>query len=475
MARHALLADGDSVLVAVSGGVDSMVLLRVLAGLAPAHRWRLHVAHLNHGLRGRSSDADARLVAKVARQLKLPATVRRAEVQGLARRRGISIEMAARAVRHEFLARVARQHGIRTIVLAHHLDDQVELFFLRLLRGSGGEGLAGMKWKSSSPADARLRLVRPLRDQPKSALVTYARKFLVPFREDASNTSRAIPRNRLRHELLPLLRRQYQPGLDQVVARTMELLGADAEAVTQWARQWQAEGRPGKRKREKFQDLPIAVQRRVLQMELRRLKQVPTFELVEALRSGTAPVALPDSASGSSPDGKGRGVSSPARRPTRKERKTGARFAQHNEKGRVTIHRAGTWFSSDSLRAGTGEPGKAEFGGAEVKWAIVHKKGTQRLARAREVEYFDADRIGDQVVLRHWQPGDRFQPIGMRQAVKVQDLFVNQKIPRNRRHQSLLAATATGEIFWVEGLRIAERFKLTEATINRLEWSWKRS
>ncbi len=436
MARRALLADGERVLVAVSGGVDSMVLLRVLAGLAPAHRWRLHVAHLNHGLRGRSSDADARLVAKVARQLKLPATVRRAEVQGLARRRGISIEMAARAVRHEFLARVARQHGIRTIVLAHHLDDQVELFFLRLLRGSGGEGLAGMKWKSSSPADARLRLVRPLRDQPKSALVTYARKFLVPFREDASNTSRTIPRTRLRHELLPLLRRHYQPGLDRVVMRTMELLGAEAEAVTEWARHWRAQGRGGSSKREKFQDLPIGVQRRVLQMDLLRQKQVPTFEMVEALRLGGAPGA-----------------------PT----------------GESAPGRAGKRFSRASLQVEIGKPGKAQFAGTEVKWAIVHKKGTRPLARGGKVEYFDADRVGDQVLLRHWQPGDRFQPIGMPQAVKIQDLFVNQKVPRNRRHQSLLAATAAGDVFWVEGLRISERFKLTQATVNRLEWSWKRS
>ena len=151
-----LFRRGQAILVAVSGGVDSMVLLHLLQGLAAKQGWKLTVAHFNHQLRGRSSDADEELVRQTAAGLGLAWVHGAANVQQEAGRRKVSVEMAARRLRHEFLARVARRLRIPTVALAHHGDDQAELFFLRLLRGAGGEGLAGMKWRNSSPT-ARTR------------------------------------------------------------------------------------------------------------------------------------------------------------------------------------------------------------------------------------------------------------------------------------------------------------------------------
>jgi len=147
------LGRGGALLVAVSGGVDSMVLLHVLNSLAPEWGWKLAVAHFNHQLRGRSSDRDEALVCRTAAALKLTVTVGQGDVKAFAKQSGLSLEMAARKLRHEFLARTARAGGITTIALAHHADDQVELFFLRLLRGAGGEGLAGMRGRAPSPMD----------------------------------------------------------------------------------------------------------------------------------------------------------------------------------------------------------------------------------------------------------------------------------------------------------------------------------
>ena len=157
-----LLSRGQKILVAVSGGADSMVLLHALNSLAGKWRWKISVAHFNHQLRGRSSDADEKLVRNIAATLKLPVAVGTADVKQFARESKLSVEMAARKLRHEFFAWTARERKISTVALAHHADDQVELFFLRVLRGAGGEGLAGMKWRAPSPVNYKITLVRPL-------------------------------------------------------------------------------------------------------------------------------------------------------------------------------------------------------------------------------------------------------------------------------------------------------------------------
>src|SRR6185312_8210942 len=133
------------------------VLLQVLHALSKKNRWRITVAHLNHQLRGRSSDADERLVIRVAKKMGVAVVASRTDVKKLAQTGKLSLEMAARKARHEFLAQTAARLNISHIALAHHADDQVELFFLRLFRGAGSEGLAGMKWRGPSPADRRIQ------------------------------------------------------------------------------------------------------------------------------------------------------------------------------------------------------------------------------------------------------------------------------------------------------------------------------
>ena len=236
----------------------------------------------------------------------------------------LSLEMAARRLRHEFLARTARRLRIRSVALAHHADDQIELFFLRLLRGSGGDGLGGMKWRNPSPSGVGIELVRPLLDQPKAVLVEYAAAQGIRYREDASNAVLDFQRNRIRHELLPLLRGKYQPALDRTIPRVMDIVGAEAEFAMQAAREWlgrvrKAEGRNrrsrirgwrfarGARKQpvesrspqlstsalNPLRELPVAVQRRCVQLQLLELGIVPDYELVEQLRiTAERPVTL---------------------------------------------------------------------------------------------------------------------------------------------------------------------------------------
>ncbi len=440
--RHCLLSRGEPLLVAVSGGLDSMVLLHVLHAWSQSGVSQLTVAHFDHQLRGRASQQDARFVGRAAAKLGLRFVNEKGNVTGFARSDRMSTEMAARILRHRFLASAARAAGASTIALAHHADDQVESFFLRLFRGAGAEGLAGMDWQTSSPEDPGIRLVRPFLDEPRDVLARYARENHIRFREDPSNRSLAILRNRIRHQLLPLLRRDYQPGLAPVILRTMSTLRGDAEFIANQARIWQR----GRRNR-RFADLAAALQRQLLRLQLRQFNVTVTFDLVERLR------LYPD------------------------ERvSVGGEFLCRDQAGVVRLTREEGFRLEQIAISLEGRGGETRFGDLETTWRFLKLRGGPpgRRNRRNGLEVFDADRVGPVILLRHWHPGDRFRPSGLPRAAKLQNLFVNQRVPRETRRRLVIATTAAGELFWVEGLRIAEGFKLDKASRRGLKWQWRR-
>lgn len=440
-----LLRRGERIVVAVSGGVDSMVLLHLVAALAPPRGWKLSVAHFNHRLRAHASAADERLVRATARQLKLPCDVGCANVREHARREDISVEMAARELRHAFLARCAHQRKARAIVLAQHASDQVELFLMRLLRGASGEGLGGMKWTSASPADQRVKLVRPLLDCWKEQLLAHARAAKIRYREDASNAAPKFERNWVRAELLPLIARRH-PAAARTLRRTMLLMQDEAALVGELARRWL-----GGKEREPFQSLAPALQRRIIQTQLITLGVEPDFGWIESFRANPGqPVTIAP----------------------------GVRLQCSVNGTLARLPEVPSPFPAERARLplpGTGlAQGYIKFGGGMLHWKLRQLRRSTVPPQRPDVEWFDADHLGEAIELGHWQPGDRFQPIGLGAAVKLQDWFTNRKIPAARRHRLVLAKTEHGEVFWVEGERIGELAKLTPATRRVLEWRWKR-
>ena len=338
--------------------------------------------------------------------------------------------MVARRLRHRFLAATAAREGIHTLAMAHHADDQAELLLIRLLRGAGSEGLAGMTWKGPSPVSTDLTLVRPLLRCSREDLLRFATDKGIAFREDSSNSDRSILRNRIRHELLPLLEREFNPGIRGVLGRTAELLGDEAEHLVTEATLWRGSPEPTP-----FASLSPALQRWVLRQELWELGHDVGFDQLERLRLGKA-ATLP------------RGVDM--------KRRASAGLALRQTAGE---------FSTGRAKVSLARSGSQRLGDVRLEWRrIARRTGDTLPPSFPGSECLDAKLVGASVVFRHWRPGDRFQMLGRKQPSKLQDLFVNRKVPASIRRRLVIGETSSGEIFWVEGLPPGEAFKVTPAT-----------
>jgi tRNA(Ile)-lysidine synthase len=218
------------VLIACSGGPDSTALLRLLARHQP-DRSKLVVAHFHHRLRADSADADAHFVEQLSQSLGIPAVVGAADPQAMQQARvGAGLEAAARRLRYQFLIRAAEQHGARYVATGHTADDQIETVLHRILRGTGLAGLAGIPAvRIASPA---VTVVRPLLEWTRSEIVAYLHAIDQPARSDELNASDDFLRNRIRHELLPLLERRYHPGVRRSLQR-LARIAADTQQVVQ--------------------------------------------------------------------------------------------------------------------------------------------------------------------------------------------------------------------------------------------------
>jgi tRNA(Ile)-lysidine synthase len=220
--RHRLLEEGDAVLVGVSGGPDSVALLQALVDRSAALRLDLAVAHLNHGLRP-EADQEAEFVAQLAQRWGLPFFLEKADVRAYRMRHHLSLEDAGRRLRLSFFRRLLERHGYEKIALGHQRDDQAETLLMRLLRGSGQLGLAGI------PAAAAGRIIRPLLQASRAQITAYLDARGLSAVEDRSNTDKAFLRNRIRSRLIPELERHYQPGIRRVLGRTADILRAEDE------------------------------------------------------------------------------------------------------------------------------------------------------------------------------------------------------------------------------------------------------
>lgn len=425
------VARGESVLVGVSGGPDSLALLHLLADLAQETGFAVHAAHFDHGLRGERSAAEARAVADLTARLGIPCTVETAR-PGAIEPRGRGLQAAARSARYAFFERLADAVGARWIATAHTADDQAETVLMRLVRGAGPGGVAGI------PA-VRGRIIRPLLGVSRPEIEAYlAASGLIPF-QDPSNHDPRFVRARVRHDVLPLLR-GLNPRATETIARTAGLLAEDAAYLDAAARDALDQARVAagdgwvELASQAVADLAPTIRRRVIRLALADLGA--PVDRLSSERLDAASRACGQRTAGRITLGQGL-LAEYAATALRLGRESSPCHAPPTELHGEGVHRLAGWgivVHLQFLAAWNGEPPLG-------RWDAV----------------FDSESLPGMLGVRRWRPGDRLFPEGMRGRKRVQDLFVDEKIPRWRR-AAVPLLTAGNDVVWVMGLRRDRRY-----------------
>ena len=493
--RYSLIPDEEVVVVGVSGGADSVCLLHVLAKWRKGLGIKLHIAHLNHQLRGVESEADAKYVSNLAGSLGIPITIDRQDVAAYRIERNCSIEEAARELRYAFLGRVAREVGANRIAVGHTRDDQVETILMHILRGTGITGLCGlapfspMAYDSQemplrdSPSSLRasplslrakrsnLLVIRPLLDITREETTNYCQEHQLAPRIDSSNLSLSFFRNRLRLQLLPLLR-QYNPSVDQALLRLADIAKEDSTLIEQqasglWDEVARQENNAIYLDRKQIASLPIALQRHLLRAAVTRLAGDTRDIEASHIEAARSLLNKPASKRISLPHG----------------------LICHGGYDELVI--ASTAKQSQlppcPFPPLPGEfplkvPGKTVSPGWKVIASIVRERAASPSSRgalgtsegncqSNLVAHFDLHKTGTELFVRQRRPGDRFQPLGMSMSKKLYEFMVDAKIPRSWRSHIPIVCSSQ-QIIWVVGWRIDDRVKTTEASkeILRLEF-----
>jgi tRNA(Ile)-lysidine synthase len=443
-----LFKPGDSLIVALSGGADSTALLDLLAHL-PDFNLKLIVAHLNHGLRGAESDADEEFCRTLAETYALPFATQRVDVKKMAQVRRLNLEDAGRRARIEFFDALSIRQGAAAVVLAHHADDQAETVLMRLLRGSGMSGLSGMPYRNDRG------YLRPLLDVPRAEIEQYLHDRDLHWREDASNRDTAFLRNRIRHQLLPLLE-EYNPCVRSTLATTASLLAGDEDLLEELTGEafskacCMEEGRvvctlgP-------LRSLKAALLKRVLRHAITAL--TGTLAGV-SLRHIDAISALIDS-------------DRPNSRVTLPEGITAVReydrlLLQLNDR---------IWLDSD-FELLIPEPGEYHLPiGGTISVELI---SSAAFPITSDAACFDLVKTPFPWVVRTFRPGDRIVPFGMKGRKKVKNIFIDQKIPVSER--KIIPLLFSGDnLIWVAGMCASELCRTDDASVTLVRVVWSKN
>ena len=429
--ENKLIGSGQKVLLAVSGGMDSMAMLELFFESS----YEVGVAHCNFQLRGKESDEDEDFVREVAKSKKLPFYSKAFDTNAFAEAKNISIQMAARDLRYEYFREIAEEYNYDLIATAHHLDDQAETFFINLARGSGIAGFHGIRAKNG-------KLIRPLMFARREEIEAYIREKNISYREDSSNSSLKYIRNKVRHQIIPLMT-EINPAFDTEIGYTIKRMAQTEEIFREYI---------ALKKAEIFEEHEGAIL-----LDIDKVKELPAvdtflYELISDFGFNKDDVASILQTFGEAP---GRQFFSATHRLVvdRKKMIIVPIETSYSEKDTYTIE-ADTAEISDPLG---------------LKFSR-HQRSSYQITSNRSVASLDLDKLNFPLKLRKWQEGDNFFPLGMKNRKKLSDFFIDEKYSIIQKENCWLLCSGD-DIVWIVGDRIDDRFKVTNATVEVLEVS----
>ena len=447
--KYAMCKPGDTVVVGVSGGVDSVVTLHALAALRKELGIDLVVAHLNHNLRGMESERDLAFVSEVCDRHAVAFESKTLEPNELTGQGEGSMQQRARQARFEFFGAVARKHKARRVALGHNLDDQAETVLMRFIKGCGLKGLRGME-------PVRDAYIRPLIEIERREIEDFANANSIGFVEDATNFSKKYLRNRIRLDLIPAIEADYNPSLKKALSNAAAIASKDYEFISNEARKvfpgLIASDGPDRLvlERRSLLALPQAISVRVYLQAIETIAPdfselyAPHIDALISLLDSEAPNASIDLAHG---------------------------LKAIREYDRIIILKE-SQKPIVLIEKDLAIPGRTEIGHAcGAIDAEIIGKGPRFDDTPKTVALFDYDSIARPIRVRHWRPGDRLRPLGMEGHKKLKELFCEQKVPRAKR-EAMPIVEAGGEILWVAGIRQGEAFKVAKTSVRVLKLEW---
>lgn len=466
--KHHMIQAGDALLIAVSGGPDSMALLHWLVKQREKLNLKLRVIHVNHQLRGDAADADQEYVEGMCQQWEVACTSVVMDVEAYAKENRMSKQAAARACRYQAFKQTAERYGLRKVAMAHHADDQVETVLMRMIRGAGLQGLSGIPPYRAAEGFV---IVRPFLELSRKTIEEYCHYYQIEPREDQSNLTDDYTRNYLRHHVTPLLA-QLNPKLQMAIGEMSDVLREENDWLEQEAKKYVQQVMELKKRHKitinlsKFRHIPLPLQRRAILLILNCLPETDTDwskkHIDQLLRvciqeNGNKELHLPykilarkEYTTLTLIKRESEGEHRPAQQYISLRLPNEGELEVPEMSLRVTIRRQ----QGFALDLDTLEPDEAKH---------VSETTFDQDASKHYTAYFDTEQLELPLTIRNRRTGDKFQPLGMKGHKKVKDIFIDAKIPLRERHTWPLITDQT-EILWIPGIKRGNRSKVDQNT-----------
>lgn len=437
--KYNMIKNGDRILIGVSGGVDSIVLLDVLVRIKARYNIDIIVAHLNHCLRGEDAEKDEQFVKSLSEKYGLKCYTKKSNMNLFAKENKISSEEAGRILRYSFFDELVKIENCNKIAIAHNKNDQAETILMRIFRGTGLDGLVGIKHVNNS-------IIRPILDCSRDEIEEYQKMNHLEYREDYTNSQTIYTRNSIRHEMIPLIKKEYNSNIIDSLCRMSNLIQDDLNIINTSVMEsllkleFQEHTKMVSFNKEKFLELDIALQKRVVRYGINKVK-LDLNGIEDKHIENILKLAL-NSSTGKKID------------------ITDGLIARNNyTKLEILYKQASGKDFEFEVEIGSTQ----NFESFKIESYLEDKKNIDFYTKDIFLKFFDYDKMKCTIKIRNRRVGDKFIPLGMTGSKKIKDLFIDEKIEADKRDEIPIVVCGD-EIVWVVGYRIGDKFKVTDKT-----------